>query len=62
VIIVSKALPLNMKNKSTQIQELVNPFLGPDREILWDKVKKNAKPIKREELLQLVNSRRNSKK
>jgi hypothetical protein len=44
------------------MQELVNPFLGPDREILWDKVKKNAKPIKREELLQLVNSRRNSKK
>lgn len=34
--------------------EFENPFNGPDRERLWDKLTKNSKPISREDLLKRV--------
>jgi hypothetical protein len=46
-----------MKKMSTQRQKIENPFLGPDREMLWDSLKKNAKPMKREDLLKIAKSK-----
>lgn len=39
------------KIKDIQLpHDFSNPFLGPEREELWAKLDKNAKPISREDL------------
>jgi hypothetical protein len=43
--------------------DFVNPSLGPDRESLWEQMKKNAKPLPKEELLKRAEKlRKNSGK
>lgn len=49
-------LTMPKAKETTMPQNFSNPFLGPDRDKLWEKLDNDAKPISKEELLKRVNS------